>query len=137
MYFFAMNPAIVPEEFKQIHGTYSFNPRMKYSCKIIGISVSGNLVLEFEEQPGNYAWQHKEGHEIKGVTNLIIDKWYWVIAPSDKDFIADSKENTKHGFHCIECNNYNQYAEANLTGGRFICFSCKASYSWRYEGQFL
>jgi hypothetical protein len=77
--------------------------------------------------------------------NLVLDnRWYRWVFSGNASLIPEGKASDdagiaidKHGYNCIECWNENVYAEANLTHDRFICFSCRASYGWKYDGEFL
>lgn len=39
--------------------------------------------------------------------------------------------------NCLECGLLPPYPVVNLTEDRLICFSCRASYSWKYSDSFL
>lgn len=43
-----------------------------------------------------------------------------------------------HGLNCVQCNYGDKFTtQANMTDNRFLCFSCKSSYFWKYREEFL
>lgn len=47
--------------------------------------------------------------------------------------IEAQAEPTKHGYDCVHCGEYYEYAQSNLPGDRFICFGCRQTNAWQYE----
>jgi hypothetical protein len=89
-------------------------------------------LMEFSD---TYGWE-PDATDHKEWPGLNQAKTYW--------WVHDPKDNTSvflgtqvGGYNCVVCNNFNKYAEANLTEDRHICFSCRASYAWKYEDELL
>ena|SRR5579859_7977891 len=111
-----------------------------YSVVILRPKINKNdVLLEFEEHPDGVGCWPGLMADSDDPEGLDPTKYYSYRPKDDPDlqlsFSAPKKK--KSGYHCVCCNDYNQYAEANLTKDRFICHSCRSTEGWRFDGEFL
>ena len=106
-------------------------------------------LLEFDTFTG-WNWQGSSAPSTALLYNLDTSKYYhWYdirgeVPPfvSDVEPMADTLRSValqpmRQGCNCIHCNDENKLAEPNMTGGRFMCFGCRSTDRWRYEGEFI
>ena len=104
-------------------------------------------LLEFDTFTG-WNWQGKAAPSTAILYNLDLDKYYhWHDANAtgfvpDVEPMADTLRSCalpvgKNGCNCIQCGDENKLAEPNMTKDRFMCFGCRSTDRWRYEGEFL
>lgn len=106
----------------------------KVPCVVSGITHPNHpewQLLKFQDRNGDIGWIPDQEDISWGIENIPGVTYLWLVA-GDTAFISDTL-----GHNCIVCNEYNKWAEPNLIDGRYICYSCKSTYAWKYEGQFL
>lgn len=79
--------------------------------------------------------------------NLDSYRYYCWLREGSTDFVPDfdPRDTLKSalaivppsGCKCVHCKGGNDYANPNMTGGRFICHGCRSTDWWRYEGEIL
>ena len=94
------------------------------------------IVFDEGEVPFGYGW--KGAHGNGGELTLDPDRYYYWVYPTDLVVVSlPPLPPPKSGYNCVVCNGRNEYAQANLNQDRHICFSCKDSYAWKYQGEFI
>jgi hypothetical protein len=102
-------------------------------CKILPNHGFGS-VMEFEKEPTTISFWKGTQKEPKDPQGILPDRFYQYITAENVEFLVLEGH---HGYNCCECNTRNEYAEANLSESRFICWGCADIWRWKYTDDFL
>jgi hypothetical protein len=117
--------------------------------KIIGLNSTylsdGNDVCVMIQIPDDYpnlGWSFIDQDEIdewkslgwKLIDNIDKSITVYLINIQTVDSIKSKGVSLKsYGHSCVECKDYFPYAEANMSDGRLLCYSCRSTCGWKYR----
>ena len=113
--------------------------RVNYHGVLATVVAHGEefILVKFDNKEDGYGWPATKGMR-EGNVDLEAGEYYYWMYPNDCIMISvPSKVRIPTGLNCVVCNDRNEYAEPNMLGGKHICFSCRASYGWKYANQMM
>jgi|GEM_PF-3634208 len=132
------------------HGTHFNFDCVTTSHQMVGGSGITYQLLQYISAAPPWSWQGDSRDTQMKTYGLNPMGWYYWYPILTRDGLPYYNSNpfipgppptvrsTTRAYSCTRCGIHNEYiTEPNLTKDRYLCFSCKSTYSWAYSGEFI